>query len=298
MAQSVQLVIKSPSSSVGDFNIEMDLSKDVGYLKQQLTERHPLKPLVERQKLIFAGKLLQNESPLLEVLSQYDTTIPQSFHLVISKPTTTSLPQNSPQPRFQPGFIPQNINYQQFQYQFQLNNRNPQFNGVGQINPQQFAQQQQPQAQPQVVPDNANRGDGTSTFYLLFRLALLVYILSSGGGSFRLFVLSVGAVLIFLYQTGILRITTFITVHHAQNIPQNPQNRQQENENQEEVQQDQPPVERQPQPQNQNRGLFGEISALILPFFCSLFPTWQPNAVANPVPVPNPVPVVGEQQFR
>jgi len=108
-------------------------------------------------------------------------------------------------------------------------------------------------------------------------------------------------VLIFLYQTGRLRIATFIAIGNAQNLPQNlpqnpqnPQNRQQENEHQEEVHQDQPPVER--QPQNQNRGLFGEISALILPFFCSLFPTWQPNGVANPVP--NPVPVVGEQQFR
>jgi hypothetical protein len=156
------------------------------------------------------------------------------------------------------------------------------------------------------------------------KLALMVYILSQGGSTTRAVMLSIGALLVFLFQTGRLRITMYH--HRAQPVqaaqpqvqpqvqPQQQQQQQaegnndgQNNENNvaNNAQQQQPPPQQPPRP----AGFFGEIrygfvsnapprvgnmadvvcfciSGLVLPFFYSLLPTWTPTGV--PVP-PQPV---------
>jgi len=124
MTQNIELIIKNPSSSSLDFKIQANLSDTIEQLKYQLFEKYPSNPRIEQQKLIFAGRLLKNESLLSEVLNQYDTTTSHTFHIVISKLTSSASSTSSNHNGYQqPNFdqhVPQ-MAFAQFPPQNQFN---------------------------------------------------------------------------------------------------------------------------------------------------------------------------------
>ncbi len=63
----VQLLIKSPSYNE-DFRLQLTLSATVKELKERIAQDHPSRPPVERQRLIFAGRLLQDTDVLKDIL--------------------------------------------------------------------------------------------------------------------------------------------------------------------------------------------------------------------------------------
>jgi len=279
----VNLVIKNPSSTATDFKVTMEPQQTVFELKLRLQEQYPTKPNPDQQKLIFAGRLLKNESTLSEVLSQYDINATQTFHLVVSKQTPIPNPtQSTPSQvgnlppnfaRFTPmapmvnnaQFVAAPLNMQAFN-EFYQQQRAAQMNFVPPQNPNPA-----PQNNANMVPrDNA----GVGPFYLLIKLAFLGYILSNGGGTFRTAIIGLGALIIFLYQTGRLQFFAHVhVVNRNQPAPQAPN------------------VNIQPNTQPRT-GIMNEINGFLLPFVYSLFPTYNPQQNIQPqpdIPVEQPV---------
>jgi len=136
---------------------------------------------------------------------------------------------------------------------------------------QQFRGRQLPQPQFQHQNNNFQQGQGAqdqrqghreSWVWLVIKLSFMVYLFSQGGSSTRTVILSIGAFLIFLYQIGTFRITTIALTQNNLVVP---------------------------------AGQGGIVNELLLPFFYSLLPTWQPiaqppNPPVPPIPVPNGVP--------
>jgi len=240
MTTLIDLVIKSPSATASDFRLKINISATISELKQAISVEYPSKPASSQQKLIFAGKLLRDEQIISEVLAQYDVSFPQTFHLVVSK--------QAPQTPVTPNVF-QNINNQP------LPN-----NGFQQFQNAQFFRNQ-----PAINPafERRERNEFSNGLFLFIKLVFLVYLFSSGGNAPRTIFLALGALFIFLFQTGAL---TFL--FNGNNAPRNANN--QDNQN------------------NGRNGIFGEINALVFPFFYSLFPNWTPNANMNVnVPVQN-----------
>lgn len=69
MAESVRIVIKNPTQST-DHRLEAPLNSTVGDLKQKLSQQYVNNPAPSSQKLIFAGRLLQDEAILSDILRQ------------------------------------------------------------------------------------------------------------------------------------------------------------------------------------------------------------------------------------
>lgn len=67
--ERVSLVIKNPSART-DFCLSFDLNASVGMLKAHLAESYPGNPAHASQKLIFAGRLLQDKDILRDVFAQ------------------------------------------------------------------------------------------------------------------------------------------------------------------------------------------------------------------------------------
>jgi Ubiquitin family len=95
---SVQLHIKNPTDGSGSrpFIIEAVLSKTIRELKNDISARYPTRPEASRQRLIFSGKLLPDDAALSGVLAGFDTTAPQTFHLVISGPAHMNVAGSAP----------------------------------------------------------------------------------------------------------------------------------------------------------------------------------------------------------
>jgi hypothetical protein len=68
MSQMIQLVIKSFGSKEADFKLQFELNKTVADLKQLLAEAYPGNPSTSSQRLIFAGRLLQDGDVMNDVL--------------------------------------------------------------------------------------------------------------------------------------------------------------------------------------------------------------------------------------
>jgi len=79
----VTIMIKNPNGSDHDFCLEVPLADTcVRDVKRLLHEQHPEHPEPSTQRLIFAGKLLVDESLTADVLKQHDVSHPQTFHLM------------------------------------------------------------------------------------------------------------------------------------------------------------------------------------------------------------------------
>jgi len=59
----------------------------------------------------------------------------------------------------------------------------------------------------QILNDNDQQRQQPNQFFLFIRLAFIVYLLTQGGGYIRMFIVSFIAIIIFLVQTGRIRVT-------------------------------------------------------------------------------------------
>ena len=67
----VTIMIKNPNGSDQDFSLEVPLADTaIADVKRMLHEKHPEHPEPSTQRLIFAGKLLVDESLTADVLKQ------------------------------------------------------------------------------------------------------------------------------------------------------------------------------------------------------------------------------------
>lgn len=116
-----------------DFVLSVSLQSSVLELKTRLSQEHPQKPEVTRQRLLFSGKLLQDSQILNQLFNPqiHNLELPQKFHLVVQ-----SLPPNNNNPQQQnPNPNPNMANP-------------PNFNNFQNFNPNGFPQFQQFQGMP------------------------------------------------------------------------------------------------------------------------------------------------------
>jgi len=87
----VELAFKSPSN-VDDHVQRVPLDLRVGELKALLSVNHPLRPAAIVQRLIFAGRILNDDERLDNVLpaETYDRSVRHTVHLVLRPLSTTS----------------------------------------------------------------------------------------------------------------------------------------------------------------------------------------------------------------
>lgn len=79
---NVTLVVKAPNQQIEDQNIECRTSWTVRQLKGHLSEVYPSKPRTEEQKIIYSGRLLEDNIKLKDVLRTYDSETVHTMHLV------------------------------------------------------------------------------------------------------------------------------------------------------------------------------------------------------------------------
>lgn len=79
---TVKIIIKSPNFSE-DVCVETLLSNIILDLKKQIATEHPKKPEIERQRLIFGGKLLKDEDRLADVLQQVCLFSFKNMHFIL-----------------------------------------------------------------------------------------------------------------------------------------------------------------------------------------------------------------------
>jgi len=84
----VKLNLKNPYGQ--DFSLVVPLSMSVGELKQKLSLEYPSRPAVAAQKIIFAGRNLDNHQLLSSVFQNQQIEQTQTLHLVISRPNQPS----------------------------------------------------------------------------------------------------------------------------------------------------------------------------------------------------------------
>lgn len=95
---SVELIIKNASCAADtEFRTTVPLASSVRELKEQLHRSHPSKPLVDEQKIIFAGKVLDDSEGLQTHMARHDTSVPITLHLVIRR--ASALISQPAQPR-------------------------------------------------------------------------------------------------------------------------------------------------------------------------------------------------------
>ena len=69
--QTAHIILKTPSLNVKDVHLEtVPLCLTIRDLKEQLSNSYFSNPTVERQKLIYGGKILLDESFLSEILAE------------------------------------------------------------------------------------------------------------------------------------------------------------------------------------------------------------------------------------
>ncbi|ELR24191.1 ubiquitin family protein [Acanthamoeba castellanii str. Neff] len=280
----VRLVVKNAGQP--DFPLELSDSGTVGDLKDELQRSYPSHPTPAQQKLIFAGRLLNDGSQIISHLITASKDIRRSAPAAQQHAPQQLPPYAQPHPRFVPG------------------------NGVAP--PAAFVRPQfvPAAAPPQVAPAAAPRPPagpgilGRQNWALLVKLVVIIYILSQGGDSLRLSILSFGAFLVYLYQMGLFPRLNRRAAAAAPVAQQAPPAAVPERAPAAEAEGDAPAPREADEPaaapaaaaattgseaqarQPAQGGLWREMENLFLPFVYSLIPTWQPAAMAQPVPLP------------
>lgn len=111
---SITIIVKNPTDRPGTppFTLSLPYTSTVAQIKENLASAYPGSPPVQSQRLIYAGKLLQNNSKLPDIMPNADLSAAHTVHLVVSprgnqphqtrQPTTTpptsSPPHNPPNP--------------------------------------------------------------------------------------------------------------------------------------------------------------------------------------------------------
>ena len=71
----VKLRIKSPSAAIGDIYVDAELTHTVLHVKELITAEYPTHPAAADQKLVYAGRLLQDTDLVKNVLRKDTQTI-------------------------------------------------------------------------------------------------------------------------------------------------------------------------------------------------------------------------------
>jgi len=95
MKDNIKLRIKSPSAQTGDIFLDASVHQDVRSVKLQICDIYPTHPAPEDQKLVYSGRLLQDEQKLEKVLRFDDDSSHYTIHLVcrIQPPPTNNTTQ-------------------------------------------------------------------------------------------------------------------------------------------------------------------------------------------------------------
>ncbi|ESO89779.1 hypothetical protein LOTGIDRAFT_124564 [Lottia gigantea] len=110
----ITLIVKAPNQRIADQNVECTLGWTIRKLKEHLQHVYPNKPQHNQQKLIYSGKLLEDNLTLKQVLRQDDDNIHHTVHLVCSAlhdtiiEDTQNVDKSSPSPS--PRSVPSSTN--------------------------------------------------------------------------------------------------------------------------------------------------------------------------------------------
>eukprot|EP01135_Chromosphaera_perkinsii_P003338 Nk52_evm38s240 gene=Nk52_evmTU38s240 len=83
LSTKVELVVKAPNGDVEDVHVPCELGWAVREVKEYLRQHYVGNPSVRNQKLIHAGRLLEDEQTLRDVLWQFEEGLPQILHVVV-----------------------------------------------------------------------------------------------------------------------------------------------------------------------------------------------------------------------
>eukprot|EP01105_Mastigella_eilhardi_P023163 TRINITY_DN579_c0_g1_i1.p1 TRINITY_DN579_c0_g1~~TRINITY_DN579_c0_g1_i1.p1 ORF type:complete len:317 (+),score=72.43 TRINITY_DN579_c0_g1_i1:66-953(+) len=291
---NLELVIKNASPAVGDFRCSLPASGTVGDLKRHLHEAYaPAHPKPECQRLIFAGRLLSDDAATLAstLVSSVQATGPYFIHVVLKPPQQQDTPAAYPQ--YANPMAPPPGAYPPFYYNYQRNfgaqpyaAPPPQFAAqYAAAPPPQFAAQYAAAPPPQAPAQPPQQQQRRVDVGLLFRLGFILLMFNSGGMSARTWVMIVVAVVLYLYQSGVMR---------AQRVPPAapPANAQTQPRAGEAVEQQGEPA---------RPGAVTVVGQAAAQFFLSLLPGWEPQgplraAPAVPRPPPAPAPAAAQAQ--
>jgi len=101
-SQTVNLKIKSATSSISDLEITCSSLETVGQVKTRVSQLLPSKPSPQAQKLVYSGRILGDMEKLQELLRWEDDCEVFTFHLVCKVPAKhqpSTAPQSSSAPR-------------------------------------------------------------------------------------------------------------------------------------------------------------------------------------------------------
>ena len=96
--EEVNIRIKSPSSVSPDLHITCDINKNVLNLKEKIQEKYESRPAPGEQKLVYSGKLLQDNQLLREFLRFEDECSLFTIHLVCKLAPPSNTPSSLPTP--------------------------------------------------------------------------------------------------------------------------------------------------------------------------------------------------------
>jgi len=101
--EEVNIRIKSPSSVSPDLHITCDINKNVLHLKEKIQEKYESRPAPGEQKLVYSGKLLQDNQLLREFLRFEDECSLFTIHLVCKLAPSSNTPSSLPTSSLQDG---------------------------------------------------------------------------------------------------------------------------------------------------------------------------------------------------
>lgn len=85
-AETFNLLVKNPTDRPGapQFTVNVDVKSTVRQVKELLSRSYPGSPNVSSQRLIYAGKLLNDSHVLESVMASCDRSVQHTVHLVVS----------------------------------------------------------------------------------------------------------------------------------------------------------------------------------------------------------------------
>lgn len=72
----IEILFKIPQEHIENISLKFDLNATIEQIKKQIQSSHALKPAPHKQKILYAGKLRQNEEVLKDVLGSVSLNIP------------------------------------------------------------------------------------------------------------------------------------------------------------------------------------------------------------------------------
>eukprot|EP00124_Ichthyophonus_hoferi_P005841 Ihof_evm2s987 gene=Ihof_evmTU2s987 len=87
------IVIRTANGTNPDLHIEVDSQDTVAVLKQLISSKHTQQPPARAQKLIYSGRMMNDEDSLKTVFNLSSSQSTQTVHLVITGETSVSKPK-------------------------------------------------------------------------------------------------------------------------------------------------------------------------------------------------------------